>query len=404
MAKRPEILVLCSRFPEPPIGGDRLRIFRICKEAAKHADLDLLTFCESKEERTTASSSGIFRSIIRLELNSLGARLRTLGAVPGNSPLQVAYYHTRSCEAALTAIASRYDAMLAHLIRMGSYISKPMGRVVRVLEATDAISLNYSRIPSEGQHYSTKMLAYQLEKIRLLRYEKDLPRHFDILSFVSSVDVDFLYPNRPSNIVIASNGVDLDEFPFVGPGRQKRIVFVGNITSDQNFDACLFFAKSVLPHLQDFEFQVIGRVTPDKENMLRRLPGVSVAGEVDSIAQLSAGAFAAVCPVRMGAGVQNKLLDYLAMGIPSVTSSVGMEGLNVEHERHVLRADYPVEIATALERLWADSSLAWRLAYEGRAYVERFHTWDQVLSPLIASMMESVERRRHSGGPALAGY
>jgi glycosyltransferase involved in cell wall biosynthesis len=123
------------------------------------------------------------------------------------------------------------------------------------------------------------------------------------------------------------------------------------------------------------------------------MPRVNVVGEVDSIAQSAAGSFAAVCPVRMGAGVQNKLLDYLAMGIPAVSTSVGMEGLDIEHERHVLRADEPGDMAAALMRLWADEALAWQLARNGRAHVERYHAWDRVLSPLISSMMEAVERR-----------
>ncbi len=398
MTKRPEILVLCSRFPEPPVGGDRVRIYRICKEAAKHADLDLLTFCESDDERQASSSSGLFRSITRLNLSSLGARLRTLSAVPGSEPLQIAYYHTRAFDTALHAICSRYDATLAHLIRMGSYINKPIGRTVRVLEATDAISLNYSRLPAEQRHYSAKMLAYQVEKQRLLRYEKELPRCFDLLSFVSSVDVDFLYPDRPKNIVVATNGVDLEQFHFIGPGRQKRIVFIGNVMSDQNFDACLFFAKTVLPYFQDFEFQVIGRISEAKAQQLRRLRNVTVTGEVALVSQAAAGAFAAVCPVRMGAGVQNKLLEYFAMGIPAVSTSIGLEGLQVEEGRHVLRADDSYEMASALARLWKDPSLGRRLAEAGRAYVADHHAWDQVLSPLIGSMMEAVERRRMSDG------
>ena len=74
--KRPRILVLCSRFPEPPIGGERLRIFRICRELAKHARLDLLTFCETETERSAPSESGMFESITRIDLD-------TTGQVPG---------------------------------------------------------------------------------------------------------------------------------------------------------------------------------------------------------------------------------------------------------------------------------------------------------------------------------
>lgn len=392
--KRPKILILCSRFPEPPIGGERLRIHRICKELSKYATLDLLTLCETDAERMATSDSGLFRTIRRLDLNPLGARLRAFKAVFGAKPLQVSYYRSRRFEAALHAIVDEYDATLAHLIRMGDYIRKPMGRTVRIVEATDAISLNYSRIPPGARRYSTKVLAYRIERERLLQYERALPGTVDIVSFVSPVDVDFLYPQRPPNVVVATNGVDCDQFPFIGPGRDRRIVFIGNITSEQNFDACVFFSKFVLPRLSNFRFQIVGRVPKDKASVLSRFPRVEVVGEVRSVAEKAAGAFAAVCPVRMGAGVQNKVLEYLAMGLPTVSTSIGMEGLGIRHERHVLRADEPDELASALGRLWDDRALGSVLARSGREFVERHHSWERALSPLIASIMNAIDERR----------
>src|SRR5690606_24456626 len=104
---------------------------------------------------------------------------------------------------------------------------------------------------------------------------------------------------------------------------------IGNLMSEQNFDACVYFAECVLPRLVDFRFQIIGRIPSNKAAALSRLPRVDVVGEVRSVAERAAGAFAAVCPVRIGAGVQNKLLEYLAMGIPAVSTSIGMEGLEI---------------------------------------------------------------------------
>lgn len=389
--KRPRMLVLCSRFPEPPIGGERLRIFRICRELARHATLDLLTFCETEEERTAQSESGLFESITRIDLAPVAARVRALAAVPGHTPLQVAYYRTTAFRDAVRARLNDHDAVLGHLIRMGQYIEDPRPGLVRVLEATDAISLNYSRTPPGWQNWSAKTLAYRVERRRLLDCERTLPRKFDLVSFVSPIDVDFLYGTCPGNVVVASNGVDTEQFAFVGPGRDRRIVFIGNLTSDQNFDACAFFAKSVMPRLEEFRFEVIGRTPPRKAAALRRFPCVTVHGEVSSVALPAAGAFAAVCPVRMGAGVQNKVLEYLAMGLPTVSTSVGIEGLGVVHDRHLLRADRPDEIAEALRRLWHDQALGRRLAAAGREYVVRNHSWAQTLAPLVDATLGALE-------------
>ena len=393
--KKPRILILCSRFPEPPIGGERLRIYRICRELARHASLDLVSFCETEAERVAPSESGLFDSITRVELNPIGARTRAMGAVFGSTPLQVAYYRTRSFAATLQGKLRNCDAVLGHLIRMAEYIKEPLPGQVRILEATDAISLNYSRTPPQLP-VSPKVLAYRLERQRLLDYERGLPQKFDVLSFVSTVDVDFLYPARPANVVVASNGVDPDQFAFSGPGREKRVVFIGNVTSEQNFDACVFFAKSVMPLLGNFQFDVIGRIPPDKASALGKFPRVKVHGEVLSVSSSAIGAFAAVCPVRMGAGVQNKVLEYLALGLPTVSTSVGMEGLHVAHERELLRADRPDEIASSVQRLWSDQALAQRLAAAGRDYVLRTHSWTQALAPLVDATLYALERARAS--------
>src|SRR5690606_21471256 len=137
-----------------------------------------------------------------------------------------------------------------------------------------------------------------------------------------------------------------------------------NMTTLQNIDAAEWFAECILPAIRAMRpravLEVVGYTRDADARRLRGLGGeaVRVIGEVQSIADAVAGASVAVCPMRLGAGVQNKLLEYMALGLPSVTTSISLAGLRAQPGREVLLADSAEEIAAAVLRLLGDRDLA----------------------------------------------
>src|SRR5262249_55576492 len=150
---------------------------------------------------------------------------------------------------------------------------------------------------------------------------------------VSQVDRRFLFAGdaeRERKVMICSNGVDTYELPYqFATRRSGRIAFIGNTTTLQNLDAVEWFALEVLPRIRgirpDVVLDVVGHCGRPEGSRLGSLEGVNVVGDVSSIAGAVAGAEVGICPIRFGAGVQNKLLDYMALGLPSVTTAVGLE-------------------------------------------------------------------------------
>lgn len=395
---RPRVLVLTPRFPYPVVGGDRLRIYQMCKVLAEHADLSLLSLCETPEEMHMAPpDDGVFASVERVWLPKWRSRLNALLALPTRMPLQVAYYRSAEFARRVSLALPRHDLVLAHLIRTGEYVRH--ATCPRILEMTDAISLNYRRVSEvDASHFDIRTWVYRLEARRLLAFERRIMSDFDRALLVSEVDRSFLLDGREDpNVLVCANGVDLASLRYEDrTDADSVVVFIGNMTTVQNMDACLYFASAVMPLLRqrgDFRFRVIGRMDARVMVELGAHPHVELCPNVDDVGMAASGAYAGVAPMRLGAGVQNKVLEYMALGLASVVSDVGHEGLEAVPGVDLLIANKPDEIADALLKLWQDRTLRQSLARSAWGYVERSHAWGSRLAPLIRAVAELTAPR-----------
>jgi glycosyltransferase involved in cell wall biosynthesis len=392
--RRPRVLILTPRYPYPVIGGDRLRIHRLCRVLAGSFSLTLLSLCDDRRELDHVPDDDVFSRIERIYLPRWRSYANALAAVPTATPLQVAYYRCAAFRNRLEALLPEHDATLAHLIRTGQYIEgsdRPA-----FLEMTDAISLNYARVRSSRARLGLKGWIYALEAGRLKRYEQRMLRRFDAVTLVSAVDRDFLTEGADDpRVLVCSNAIDLGRMAWQAPGREPILVFIGNMLSMQNMDACVHFATDVLPLLRrrnpSLRFRVVGRISARGTASLRGIEGVDVTGEVDDVGAAAAGAMAGICSVRLGAGIQNKVLEYMALGLPVVTTTVGAEGLHATPDEHMLVADTPAAFEHAVGRLLSDPALGAGLSVRARRFVEARSDWDRQLAPLVERMSRVIE-------------
>ncbi|MGI2203493.1 glycosyltransferase [Shewanella oncorhynchi] len=387
-----KILVLTPRFPYPVIGGDRLRIYNICKALSQHYELTLLSLCESQLEMSFNVEDTVFNSVIRVYLSPLSSYVNCVKALATNTPLQVAYYSNRQFQKQFDKLEKSHDAVLCHLVRTSEYAK--YSKIPKVLEMTDAISMNYKRVRTISKRFGFKNVIYSFEQSRIENYEREILNSFDLSVVVSQYDKDFLLCGNSvveDKLLVCSNGVDLTDLKFNYTPDMKTIVFIGNMTTLQNVDAAKWFIKSVMPLLLiegDFIFKIIGRINPNQQEEFNSYPNVLATGGVESISKAAEGAFIGVCPMRLGAGVQNKVLEYMAMGIPTITSSVGLEGLEANPGENILVADSEVQYVQIIKSL-LDPNLANKFSKKGRAYVEQFHMWNSRLAPFV-SKVESL--------------
>ena len=399
MTKKPKLLVLTPRYPYPTIGGDRLRIIRVCEILSKYFSLTLLSLCETQKEMDMPlPADGIFTKIERVLLVPSRSRWNALIALFSKTPLQVAYYQSPIFARRIKELLPEHDGVLSHLIRCGEYVrysDKP-----KILEMTDAISLNYSRLSKISNLQGLRALIYRIESLRLLPYEKALVEDFDLSVLVSEIDKSHLVVNEDEKfndkVIVCSNGVELKNLSFQFNDNPKRVVaFIGNMNSYQNLDACLYFAREVLPLLNEtshFIFRIVGKINQRDVNKLKAFENVEITGAVDNIDEATRGASIGVCPVRIAAGVQNKVLEYMGLGLPVVTSTIGLEGLNAHADTDLLVADTPQEYVEQIIKLHNDNKLRKMLAVNARNYVEENHKWDKQLAPMITRIARLFDR------------
>ena len=402
-APRRRVLVLAPRDPYPVIGGDRIRIHRLIRELAPYHDFTLVTFCRSRRERDAPPpADGLFKAVHRVVLPYWRSVTNTLGALATREPLQVAFYRSAAFRATVEALAPSHDAVLAHLVRTAEYARDlPL---LRILEMTDAISMNLARVASlDAGYFDARRWIYALEAPRMRAYEQRVVKDFDVVSLTSQVDKSFLLAGADEFVdrtLVIPNGVDTpDDVPPPQAARNAdEIAFVGHMSTLQNYDAAWFFAHDVLPRIRarrpNAIFRIIGPIRRMAARCLGALPGVRVEGLVPSVNEALTSARVGVCPTRAGSGIQNKVLDYLAGRLAVVCSPCGAEGIEgARPGKHMLIATDASEWAEQVLKVLDDETLAQRLADAGRAFASSRFRWGQRVQPLASRLEYLFEQR-----------
>ncbi len=395
---RPRVLVLTPRLPWPPVGGDRLRIWQICRQLSREFDLSLLSLCTTDAEmEQELPDDDLFTRVTRVRHKRWARMAGLASTLPGSIPAQVGYYRNAAFARKVRDMVPGHDAALAHLVRTVEYLFPY--RIPKIVEMTDAISLAYMRA---AKHMTgLRALAYRAEARRLRRFEKRAIRTCDRTVMVSPVDRESLDLGEDAQrVLVCSNGVDTESLPFEYAPDGRTIVFIGKNLSRPNVDAITYFAQDLLPAIRarvpQARFKVIGEIRRELARRLRN-QGIEVTGRVDSVREATRGASAGVCPIRFGAGIQNKLLEYMALGIPAVASTLGLEGLGAIPGQHIAVATTPQEWGSAIASFLGYAERGLAFASAARRFVEEHHSWAAHLSPLSGAMRQIVDRKRPNG-------
>lgn len=401
---RKRILLLTPRWPYPVVGGDRLRIWRLAKAVSRGHDISLLSLCQTEEDMSTpAPADGVFASVHRIRLPRWRSWMQMVLALPTSTPLQVAYFRSAVFRRQVEVLAPDHDMVWCHLVRMAPYALACPGP--RWLEMTDAISLTMQRAAAATGSANPNAWALRLEAARMRAFEQSMPKCFDLVTLVSDVDRRAAFVPTHSDrarVVVAPNGATKPDVSLPPAAhRPPTVALIGRMDSLANRDALWFFARDVWPvvhqRVPSSRLEVIGHVVEADRPRLLDIPGVHLAGIVPSLSDALRTCRVGVCPVRIGAGVQNKLLDCMAHGLASVTSPVGLEGLDAQDGVHLLVAETVQQWADQVVRLLLDDTMATRLGAAAQRFTSEHLAWDRTLQPALGAMQDLLDRPAQAG-------
>ena len=391
---RPNVLHLAHRLPYPPDKGDRIRSFHTLRHLAAHANVHLACLAdEPVPAGAIAALESLCSRVVVVPLSGWGRQARALlSLLRGRTATEGAFWSSALYRllAAWTR-GMRFDAVLASASSMVPYLQREGLRdVPAVVDLVDVDSQKWLDYAAASRGPAAWL--YRTEGRRLRRLEQGLPAWTRGVVLTTPAEVALYEQFAGSGTARAvANGVDLDYFRPAPPSSEPACVFVGALDYRPNVDGICWFCAEVWPKLwqrrTDARLYIVGRHPAEPVLRLASVPGVEVVGTVPDVRPWLTRAAVAVVPLRIARGVQNKVLEALAMGRAVLAAPLCLQGMKTAPGRHLLTATAPEEWLTELERLLDDAELRGRLGAAGRAFVAEHHCWDRCLAPLLELLL-----------------
>lgn len=372
------IAFLTSRFPYPPLKGDKIRSYYPIKLLSRAHEIDLFSFNDDPVLPAHRKHMEQYcRRIETVELRKLATTVKMAAAVFTPWPSQVAYYRSRRMDDCLRngVRATHYDLLHVVCGRLAFYANR-VARLPRTIDWIDALSLSTQRSSRTERNPVLKLL-YHLEYLKMKRFEVNSARQFDYSVITSQIDRAFL--DNAIDEVLA-NGVDLETFAPTHVARDIDLVFTGNLAYEPNVVAVEFFCREILPiiHRQrpDVRFFAVG--TSPSPRVLRFQDGTSivVTGFVESMPEMLNRSRVFVAPLQSGAGIQNKVLEAMACGLPVVSTAFGNGGIQARDGNEILLADSARDFASCVLTLLSDTRRAETQGAAARELVRSQFSWE----------------------------
>ena len=364
-----DLLYLTHRIPYPPNKGDKIRSYHLLKYLSQHFHVHLGTFVDIEEDWQYAENIKEWcDEFCLIKLDPRIARLRCLSGFATGSPLTLPFYRDRQLKQwvddllkikSITKIVTFSAAMTQYVRHLYS--------AQRVIDFVDVDSDKWRQY-AETNPWPLSWI-YQRESALLQNYERDVAQEFDKSTFVSLKEAalfKMMMPEVADKVDYFNNGVDTDyfspihQFPNPYPMDNRILVFTGAMDYWANVDAVEWFVQKVFPivrsQIADIKFYIVGSNPSARVLALTKIPGVIVTGKVEDIRPYLKYASIAIAPLRIARGIQNKVLEAMAMGKRVVLSPQAMEGIQAVDGEELYVATDEITFASKVINLISEES------------------------------------------------
>lgn len=398
-----DILFLAHRIPFPPDRGDKMRSFHLIQALARLGRVHLASFADDEADLAHAEALRPLVAQMHVERRSRSPIAAGLRALVQRRPISLTLFDSPALRdfVARLLVEEPIDRIFAFSGQMAQFVPDSRQERRILMDFVDVDSAKFEALAARAR--GPMQWVYAREAERLSAFERQAAAKADLSLLVSDAEAELFRQSTGlgrDRVVALENGVDLAfyaptaAFAPVAAGPDPLIVFTGQMDYRPNIEAVTSFAKYSLPAVlarhPAARLAIVGR-NPDAA--VRRLAGrhVIVTGAVPDVRGWLAAADVAVAPLRLARGIQNKILEAMAMARPVVASPAAFEGLDAVPGRDLVVADAASE-AEAVATLLDDPLAARRLGANARARVEARYSWDVRLASLVSLLRPGPDR------------
>ena len=384
-----DILFLTHRIPYPPDRGDKIRGFNILKYLSARKRVHVIAFADETRDLRRKNELAAYTGNRSIIWRSKPRWLAAVQALAFRRPVSLTAFENGPLQEAVDNILARHSIDLIYVFssQMAQYLpAKPRQKVI--MDFVDMDSAKFDAYAKTSSGLTAWMM--QRESQLLFAHEKAVAARADASLFVSEAEAELFRERTGAKRVFAvENGIDTEYFDPAASFKRIEttgalIVFTGQMDYRPNIEAVTWFVEAIMPHIRvvhpQARFAIVGRNPTDAVKALARQPGVIVTGEVADVRGWIAASAVVVAPLKLARGVQNKVLEAMAMARPVVASTAAAEGIDHADTIHV--GATVGEIAEAVTRLMSDPAKANALGLAAREQVIARYGWDARLSVL----------------------
>ena len=392
-----DILFLAHRIPYPPNRGDKIRSFNILKRLCELGTVHVATFADDDEDLAHAEVLRDMVGSLYVEKRSVSKPVGAVRALLTGKPISLTLFDS----AAIRRFVD--NAIQTHMIDAVFVFSGQMAQFVPELPPESRFIMDFGDVDSaKFASYSKRgnpvmRYVHAREAKRLAAFEVATAQRADCSLFVTDAEARLFRSASgldAEKIRSLENGIDCDffdptaDFPALTTAIGPLVIFTGQMDYRPNIDAVVSFATEVLPKIHaehpHVEFAIVGRNPAAEVQTLDKLEGVKVTGGVDDIRSWVAAADVVVAPLRIARGIQNKVLEAMAMARPVVASRLAYEGIDAVPERHLMVADTPAQEAELVLQLLNNVTDADAMGRAARKRMLERYRWDSTLASLAS--------------------
>lgn len=367
----------------------RVRPFQFIKGLAARHEVRVLALGGSDSEHTDGIDD-IRKCTASFDIvghGKLTGYAQSLVALPTMHPMCTAFCWSSAMKSAVRNAISKDKYDVIHIEHLRAAHFAPFDEKIPVVfDSVDCLTGLFGQMAKKRKNPLAKMLMYE-ESIKLKRYEPAVIDRFDGIIITSESESQALKQlGVKSNITVVPNGVDADFFSIEPDlDKRKKIVFSGKMSYSPNSQAAKWFADNVFPKLSSYspgvEYAIIGSGPPQDLLALQSHPGISVTGYVEDIREPVRDAMIAVAPMQIAVGIQNKVLEAMAMGLPVIVSSAAARAFGTNCPG-LITADTADEVIAASKKLLDNPREAQAIGNAGRKVVSERFSWDRSVHEL----------------------